>query len=50
MADVLFLVLVAAFFLLCVGYVRACDRIIGADQVGGEAAASASPDREVSVS
>lgn len=31
MADVLFVAIVVAFFLLCVGYVRVCDRIIGPD-------------------
>ena len=31
MADVLFIVIVVAFFALCVGYVRVCDRIIGPD-------------------
>ena len=33
MADVLFLLLTAAFFALCVGYVRLCDRIVGPDPV-----------------
>ena len=31
MADLVFIIIVAAFFALCVGYVRLCDRIIGAD-------------------
>jgi hypothetical protein len=31
MADVLFLLITAAFFLLAVGAVRLCDRIIGTD-------------------
>ncbi len=31
MADLLFVVMTVAFFLLCVGYVRLCDRIIGPD-------------------
>jgi hypothetical protein len=31
MRDVVVLVVVAAFFALCVAYVRWCDRIIGPD-------------------
>jgi hypothetical protein len=30
-ADLLFVVITIAFFVLCVGYVRVCDRIIGPD-------------------
>jgi hypothetical protein len=30
-ADLIFLVITVAFFALCVGYVRLCDRIIGPD-------------------
>jgi hypothetical protein len=30
-ADLLFVVITIAFFVLCVAYVRACDRIIGPD-------------------
>jgi hypothetical protein len=37
-ADVLFVVITIAFFVLCVGYVKLCDRIIGPD---------AQPDLEV---
>jgi hypothetical protein len=33
MADVLVLLLIVAFFALCVGFVRGCDRIIGPDDV-----------------
>jgi hypothetical protein len=29
--DLLFIAIVSAFFALCVGYVRLCDRIIGPD-------------------
>jgi hypothetical protein len=29
--DLLFIAIVLAFFALCVGYVRVCDRIIGPD-------------------
>ena len=36
-ADLVFIVIVVAFFALCVGYVRVCDRIIGPDAPGGEA-------------
>jgi hypothetical protein len=28
MTDILFVALTVAFFALCVGYVRACDRIV----------------------
>ena len=35
MADVTYLLAVFAFFVLCVGYVRLCDRIIGADEAQG---------------
>ena len=31
MADIVFVAIVVAFFALCVGYVRVCDRIIGPD-------------------
>jgi len=31
MADLLFVVITIAFFVLCVGYVHVCDRIIGPD-------------------
>jgi hypothetical protein len=30
-ADLLFVVITIAFFMLCVAYVRVCDRIIGPD-------------------
>jgi hypothetical protein len=30
-ADILFVVITIAFFVLCVAYVRVCDRIIGPD-------------------
>ena len=39
MRDVLMLLLVAAFFALCIAYVAWCDRIIGSDP--GESAAAA---------
>ncbi len=29
MQDVLYLVIIAAFFAVCVGYVRALDRLVG---------------------
>ena len=44
MADVVFVVIILAFFALCVGYVKVCDRIIGPDPSGGEAAQAASAD------
>jgi hypothetical protein len=31
LVDLVFLVIVVAFFALCIGYVRLCDRIIGPD-------------------
>jgi hypothetical protein len=31
MADLVFVVITIAFFVVCVGYVRLCDRIIGPD-------------------
>jgi hypothetical protein len=34
--DLLFIVIAVAFFALCVGYVRLCDRIIGPDPAGRE--------------
>jgi hypothetical protein len=30
-ADLLFVVITIAFFVLCIAYVRVCDRIIGPD-------------------
>jgi hypothetical protein len=30
-ADLLFVLITIAFFALCVGYVKVCDRIIGPD-------------------
>lgn len=41
MADVLFVVITIAFFVLCVGYVWMCDRIIGPDPSMPEATAEA---------
>ncbi len=34
MVDLVFIVIVVAFFALCVAYVRVCDRIIGPDAPG----------------
>ena len=34
MADVLFIAITIAFFLICVAYVTWCDRIIGPDEFG----------------
>lgn len=31
MRDVVFVLIAGAFFMLCVGYVHLCDRIIGPD-------------------
>ena len=33
MADIAFLVTIVAFFILCVGYVELCSRIIGPDEI-----------------
>jgi hypothetical protein len=44
MADILFVAISVAFFLLCVLYVQLCDRIIGADDELD--AASVSDERE----
>jgi hypothetical protein len=35
MADLLFMLITAAFFALSVAYVKLCDRIIGPDPVPG---------------
>ena len=34
MADLLFVVITIVFFVVCVGYVNMCDRIIGPDEFG----------------
>jgi hypothetical protein len=34
--DLLFVAIAVAFFAVCVGYVRLCDRIIGPDPTGRE--------------
>jgi hypothetical protein len=34
--DLVFVAVVVAFFVLCVGYVQLCDRIIGPDGPGRE--------------
>jgi|GEM_PF-1404599 hypothetical protein len=49
MTDVLFVALAVAFFAVCVGYVRFCDRIVAS---GPEPAdkASAESDRELAES
>jgi hypothetical protein len=48
MADVWVLLLIVAFFALCVGFVRGCDRIIGPDDVDELAASppEADPERD----
>ena len=45
MGDIVFLATMLAFFALCVGLVRACDRLIGADDVGA-AGSEAEPQAE----
>ena len=44
MADMLVLLLIVAFFGLCVAFVRGCDRIIGPDDA--EELAAPPPDAE----
>jgi hypothetical protein len=45
MRDVIVVAVVAAFFMLCVAYVRWCDRIIGPDPDGLAAGDGAAEDR-----
>jgi hypothetical protein len=44
MADVWVVLTIAAFFALCVGFVWACDRIIGSDEQSDLATVPADPD------
>ena len=44
MADLVFIVIVVAFFAVCVGYVGLCDRIIGPDSPGRDLADATSGD------
>ena len=46
MADVWVLLLIVAFFALCVGLVRGCDRIIGSDDAEELAPPEADAERE----
>jgi hypothetical protein len=46
MADVWVLLLIVAFFALCVGLVRGCDRIIGPDVAEDLAASPTEGDAE----
>jgi len=39
MADVLFVAVLVAFFAVCVGFVRLCDRVIGGDEAVAPSAA-----------
>jgi hypothetical protein len=45
-ADLLFVIITIAFFVLCVGYVRVCDRIIGPDPTATAPVASQEAERE----
>jgi hypothetical protein len=47
--DVLFVLITVAFFALCVGYVRVCDRIIGPDAPEASTAEGPSDEAEVAV-
>ena len=49
MADLLFLAITIAFFLLCVGFVKLCDRIIGPDPRLGADTADAGRAEELEV-
>ena len=46
-ADVLFVLITLAFFALCVGYVRVCDRIIGPDAPDVSAAEAVTEEAEI---
>jgi hypothetical protein len=46
MADVWVLLLIVAFFGMCVAFVRGCDRIIGPDDAAGPAPAPETEERE----
>jgi hypothetical protein len=45
-ADLLFVIITIAFFVVCVGYVRVCDRIIGPDPATTTPAAPQESQRE----
>jgi hypothetical protein len=45
MADLLFVVITFAFFVICVGYVHVCDRIIGPDPISRDSDADIGGDR-----
>jgi hypothetical protein len=45
-ADLLFVVITIAFFALCVGYVRLCDRIIGPDPAPSASTPAVGAERE----
>jgi hypothetical protein len=47
MADLLFVVITIVFFVVCVGYVRVCDRIIGGDPRATGDSTGADDDREL---
>jgi hypothetical protein len=47
MADLAFLVVTIAFFVLCVAYVGVCDRIIGPDPAPPPSASVRDAEREV---
>jgi hypothetical protein len=36
MADLVFVSIIVVFFVLCIAYLRWCDRIIGPDEFGAE--------------
>jgi len=45
-ADLLFVVITIAFFVLCIAYVHVCDRIIGPDPAGVPATSVQDPEHE----
>ena len=44
MADVVYLVIIAAFFVLAAGYVKACEAILGPDQAAPADAPETEPE------
>ncbi len=47
MADVLFLLITAAFFAAAVGFVRVCDKVIGPDADHPDAEGSGDPELDL---
>ena len=45
MADVVFVAVILAFFAVCLGLVKACDRLVGPDQTSSSGAVPVSAAR-----